>query len=213
MHEESGYTIRLNALLDRWNAGEQAALDELISHAQERLQRMASRMLADKPHVRRWAQTDDVLQNSLIRLQRSLKEVKPESKRAFFGLAAQQVRRELCDMARSLYGPLGLGRHHKTEAVQMPTENEAQPRYELSALDTDSIDSLDMARFHESVERLAEEEREVFDLIFYQGLAQAEVAELLGVSDRTVKRRFRAAKLSLHGLVNSEQKKEKPASE
>ena len=36
--------------------------------------------------------------------------------------------------------------------------------------------------FHAQVEALPEEEREVFDLLFYQGLPQAEAAAVLGVS-------------------------------
>jgi RNA polymerase sigma-70 factor (ECF subfamily) len=213
MKDNAGYTTHLNALLDRWSAGDQLALDELISHTQDRLQRMASRMLAGKPHVGRWNQTDDVLQNALVRLHRSLKDVKPDSKRAFNGLAAQQIRRELCDMARSLYGPFGHGRHHKTGAGQASSDENDRPQYEAVAPETDSIDSFEMTAFHESVGRLADEEKEAFELIFYQGMSQAEVAELLGVSDRTIKRRFRAAKLSLNALLNSDQSSENPASE
>ncbi len=52
--------------------------------------------------------------------------------------------------------------------------------------------------FHAQVEALPEEEREVFDLLFYQGLPQAEAAAVLGVSERTIKRRWQAARLALH---------------
>jgi RNA polymerase sigma factor (sigma-70 family) len=213
MNEHNGYTTRLNELLDRWNAGDSSAIDDIIMHSQERLRRMASRMLADKPHVGRWSQTDDVLQNALVRLHRSLKDVKPDSKRAFNGLAAQQMRRELCDMARSLYGPLGHGRHHETDAGQASPDENERPKYVAVAAETDSIDSFDMVAFHESVDRLDAEEKEVFELIFYQGMTQVEVAHLLDVSDRTIKRRFRAAKLSLNSLLNSDPNEENLTSE
>jgi DNA-directed RNA polymerase specialized sigma24 family protein len=36
------------------------------------------------------------------------------------------------------------------------------------------------------------------DLLFYQGLQQAEAAAVLGVSERTVKRRWQSARLALH---------------
>ena len=52
--------------------------------------------------------------------------------------------------------------------------------------------------FHAQVEALPEEEREVFDLLFYQGVPQAEAAAVLGVSERTIKRRWQAARLALH---------------
>jgi DNA-directed RNA polymerase specialized sigma24 family protein len=41
------------------------------------------------------------------------------------------------------------------------------------------------------------EEREAFDLLFYQGLTQAEAATVLEVSERTIKRRWQAARLRL----------------
>jgi DNA-directed RNA polymerase specialized sigma24 family protein len=49
--------------------------------------------------------------------------------------------------------------------------------------------------------RLAEE-REVVSLLFYHGWKQAEVAELLGVTVRTVQRRWQAALVKLHGLLH-----------
>jgi RNA polymerase sigma-70 factor (ECF subfamily) len=58
--------------------------------------------------------------------------------------------------------------------------------------------------FHAQTEALPEEEREVFDLLWYQGLPQAEAAGLLGVSERTVKRRWQAARLRLHEALRGE---------
>ena len=201
MVREQGYTTRLESLLDRWRAGDESALEEIIVHSQDRLRRMASRMLAAKPHVGRWNQTDDVLQNALVRLYRSLKDLKPDSTRAFNGLAATQIRRELIDMARSLYGPEGHARHHKSDPGQADQVGNVRPLFEKADPATDAIGQLEMAEFHESVGGLADEEREVFELIFYQGMTQAEVANLLEVSERTIKRRWREARLSLKRLL------------
>ena len=38
--------------------------------------------------------------------------MRPDSTRAFFGLAAEQMRRELLDLARHYYGPEGEGANH-----------------------------------------------------------------------------------------------------
>ena len=59
-------------LLNRLRLGENHALDELISHACKRLRSLASRMLKTYPGVRRWEETEDVLQQALIRLCRAL---------------------------------------------------------------------------------------------------------------------------------------------
>ena len=58
--------------------------------------------------------------------------------------------------------------------------------------------------FHEQIGALPDEEREVFDLLWYQGLSQAEAAELLGVSERTVKRRWQTARYRLHEALGGE---------
>src|SRR5947209_2117063 len=104
--EEAG---RIQGCLERLRAGDPSARDELFRQAGGRLERLARRMLRDFPGVRRWAQTGDVLQSALVRLLRALAEVRPASAREFLGLAAEQIRRELLDLARHYYGPRGPG--------------------------------------------------------------------------------------------------------
>ena len=59
----------LQGLIDRANAGDAAAWGELLSHACERLRRLARKMLKGFPDLRRWEGTDDLLQNAMLRLQ------------------------------------------------------------------------------------------------------------------------------------------------
>jgi RNA polymerase sigma-70 factor (ECF subfamily) len=47
------------------------------------------------------------------------------------------------------------------------------------------------------IERLPEDEREVFDLVGIQGLTHAEAATVVGVSEKTVQRRLNRARLLL----------------
>ena len=53
------------------------------------------------------------------------------------------------------------------------------------------------SRFHQAVENLPEDRRQIVDLIWYEGLSQPEAAAALGVSLATVKRRWAAARLAL----------------
>ena len=62
--------------------------------------------------------------------------------------------------------------------------------WEPCGADEDPANLAAWAEFHAQVEHLPEEQREVFDLLWYQELSQAEAATLLGVSERTVKRRW-----------------------
>ena len=57
--------------------------------------------------------------------------------------------------------------------------------------------------FHEKIDLLPEPEREVFHLLWYEGLNQEQAASLLGVTSRTVKSRWRNAKLSLQQMLSS----------
>jgi RNA polymerase sigma-70 factor (ECF subfamily) len=51
---------------------------------------------------------------------------------------------------------------------------------------------------------LPEEEREVFELIWYQGLTHADAAGLLGVSTKTVQRGWQAACVKRHEALGGE---------
>jgi RNA polymerase sigma factor (sigma-70 family) len=57
------------------------------------------------------------------------------------------------------------------------------------------------AAFHEGVAGLPAEEREVVGLVFYHDWKQAEVAELFQVNERTVRRRWESALVTLRGQM------------
>jgi RNA polymerase sigma-70 factor (ECF subfamily) len=199
MSEVSAQTVLLQGCLDRFRAGEAAAVDELFRHVSGRLERLTRKMLRGFPGVHRWAQTDDVLQNASLRLLRALQEVRPGTVREFFALSAQQIRRELIDLARHYFGPQGLGARHasKDGAGRSPA-----PGVEPIDPSADPARLIDWQEFHELIQQLPDEEREVVDLLFYQELPQAEAAALLGVSIRTVQRRWQSALLQLHDRLD-----------
>jgi RNA polymerase sigma-70 factor (ECF subfamily) len=55
--------------------------------------------------------------------------------------------------------------------------------------------------FHQAVASLGEEDRELFDLLWYQGLTQRATAGILGVSERTIYNRWLLAKERLGGSL------------
>ena len=195
MPDNSENTSPILAHISRVRAGDANALNELIRLVGERLETLTRRMLRDYPRVRRWAQTDDVLQNALIRLCRALQSVRPAGVREFYALATTQIRRELLDLARHYSGPENAAAHHESWAAES-----GQPPVspDHSDLTNDPVALTDWCEFHEQVAALPEEEREVFGLLFYQGMTQEDAAEVLGVAVRTVQRRWQAAMLGLH---------------
>ncbi len=147
------------------------------------------------PRVGRWSQTDDVLQNAMIRLHRSLAEVKPESPRQFYGLAGTQIRRELIDLARKFAGAEGIGANHDTddgERISKSPDTDYEP---------DSLEH--WSEFHFAVEQLPEDQQAVVGLLWYGGMSQPKAAKVLGVSLATVKRRWQAARLQLSETLKS----------
>lgn len=182
-------------LLGKARSGGPDALDALLRHAIDRLTLLTRRMLGQFPRVRPWVETDDVLQNALLRLVNALREVKPESPRHFFALAALQIRRELIDLARTLNGPCNAP--YRNMGV---FEEQNEPVDEKSGV----LSLLAWGELHEEIARLPEEEQEVVNLVLYQGLTQAETSDVLDVSLRTVQRRWHSALLKLHHFWNRE---------
>ncbi len=189
MDDIAPQTPQLQFWLERMGMGDEAARDELFRQVCKRLERLACKMLKRFPHVSRWTETDDVLQNAIIRLLRTLQTLKPTSMRVFYGLAAQAIRRELIDLVRHYYGPEGLGSNHDSGAWEHePTAAEADPADTAEAAELEK-----WYRFHLAVEQLPTLHREVVSLIFYHGWTQVRVAELFQVTERTVRRHWQEA--------------------
>ncbi|MBM4071650.1 MAG: sigma-70 family RNA polymerase sigma factor [Planctomycetes bacterium] len=199
----SGQTVQIQRWIDRLQAGDESARDELIKSACARMERLTHNMLKSYPRVQRWEQTDDVFQNAVMRLYRSLADIKPKTVQDFFRLAALNIRRELLDLVKHYYGPRGQGAKHSTNPGG-DADDASRPPYEKS---DDTYEPGRIAlwqEFHQKVEELPEEERQAFDLLWYQGLTQAEAAEILQVTERTVKRRWQSARLMLHDALHGE---------
>ncbi|MGL4551941.1 MAG: RNA polymerase sigma factor [Gemmataceae bacterium] len=188
----------LQSLLLRLAAGDPAARQELLDRAGARLRQLTRAMLRDYARLRRWEGSDDVLQGALMRLHRALDEARPPTPRDFYRLAALQVRRELIDLARRYFGPEGLGTRHES-AVHAAA---APPEPAASSQHPGRLDA--WTELHQRAGELPEEQREAFDLLWYQGLSADEAGEVLGVSGRTVKRRWQAACLALHAALGND---------
>jgi RNA polymerase sigma-70 factor (ECF subfamily) len=192
MPELTGQTA---SWLELMRAGDQTARQSLIEHSCERLRGLARKMLRRYPKVRRWEETDDVFVEAVTRLHRALETVQPESPRHFYNLAATQIRRVLIDLSRRYYGSEGLGSHHDT-AVRNQDSN-SPPKYEQADTSGEPSSLAEWTEFHEQVEALPEEEREVFNLLWYEQMNQEEAAEVLGVTARTVRRHWQDARYRL----------------
>lgn len=179
--------------LERLGRGDSAAREELIAWACERMRDIAHRMLRTFPTVRRWDETDDVVQNAALRLDRALRHTVPVDARGLVGLAATQVRRECLDLAKKHRGPESYSANHETNYQR--ADGYLRAKVDDASDEQEPLEVLERwTRLHEAAEALPADEREVFHMCWYLGLKQEEIAQLLGCSTRTVKRRWESAK-------------------
>lgn len=180
-------TFFMQGCIDRYRAGERNAMDDLLRAAGSRLEKLAKHMTRTFPNVRDQADSGDVLQGSLVRLLRTLQTLRPATTRDFFNLAAVHIRRELLDLARRCKkrkNDVALALQDDSDhspAAPPPVAAETGPDFDL------------WVRFHEAVDALPTEEREVVGLVFYHGWTQVKIAELFGVDERTIRRRWATA--------------------
>jgi len=129
-------------------------------------------------------ETDELLGDVVARLITALRTIRPQNVRQFYALAGQHMRWHLNDVARRLD-------ERPIVAALAEAEVEGTPVSTISTLTQDGRRMLD------AIEGLPESEREVFELMRIQGLTSAEVALVVGVSERTVQRRLNRALILL----------------
>jgi RNA polymerase sigma factor (TIGR02999 family) len=175
---------QITQLLLAWNAGDEAALAQLMPLVQDELHRLAHRYMAgERPGHQ--LQTTALVNEAYLRLIDSSR-VRWQGRAHFFAVSAQLMRRILVDAARAR-AKLKRGgdviQVSLDEAAVMPNE----PGADLIALD-EALTTL--AAFDERKSRVVE-------LRFFGGLSVEETAEVLKVSSATVMRDWELAKVWL----------------
>ena len=174
----------ITALLEAWGGGDKSALDRLMPLVYEELRHLAHRYMShERPgHT---LQTTALVNEAYMRLV-NWKDVRWENRAHFFAASAQMMRRILVDFARNRqYLKRGAG------AIQVSL-GEAAAFTECPSADLVALD--------EALTQLAEmdpRKGQVVEMRFFGGLSVKEVAEVLKVSDETVMRDWRLAKVWL----------------
>lgn len=173
-------------LLADWRAGDDRALERLMPLVYGELRRLAGRYL-NREREGHTLQTHDLIHEAFLRLvdQRS---VDWQSRSHFFAIAARMMRRILVDHARRRGAQRHGGDVRQLVLDEVPDLAVQQRDEDLVALD-------------EALTELAREDEElarIVELRFFGGLEHDEVAALLGVSNPTVRRRWRLARAWLY---------------
>ena len=171
-------------LLKAWSAGDEAALDKLVTLVYRELHRAARRYMAGE-RSEHTLQTTALINEAYLRLV-DFQHISWRNRAQFFGICAQLMRRILVDFARARGSQKrgGDGSHLPLDETLIVS---SEPRADLIALD-DALKNL--AAFDERKSR-------VIELRFFGGLSVQETTEVLRVSPETVKRDWRLAKVWL----------------
>ena len=149
--------------------------DDLYRAVEGRLIRLARHMLRDFPRLAAMTEAEDILQGAAMRL---------------------------IDLTRQYFGPLGQGRN---EVLLGEMERVRVSGVPDRALQDNSQQELEQwTEFHEKIEELPLQEREVFSLVYYHGMNQEKIAGILGVNERTVRRYWRQAVTALKTILSPE---------
>ncbi len=182
-------TAVLQHVIDRMRSGDDGARRELIDCAYGRLRHLSAVILRKSfPRLKgapALVNTTDVANESAYRLYQALEEIQPETVRDFFRLAAQRIRWLLLDLAKQ-----------SDRAGQRELDDGRPVAGPDDASDPGSPRAL--AELYRQIELLPENEREVLDLLYFHGLTQVETATALGVTERTVRRHWTAARARLY---------------
>jgi RNA polymerase sigma factor (TIGR02999 family) len=175
----------ITALLLAWSRGQASALDQLIPLVHDELHRIAKRyMRRERPG--QTMQTTALVDEAYLRLIDSSR-VHWQNRAHFFAIAAQLMRRILVDFARRRHNLKCGGAAKKVtfdEALVVSSDAGA----EMIAVD-DALNALASLDARQS---------QVVELRFFGGLSINETAEVLKVSEGTVRRDWSLAKAWLH---------------
>jgi RNA polymerase sigma factor (TIGR02999 family) len=181
----------ITRVLTQLKKGDKAAADELVPLVYPHLRSLASYyMRRERPdHT---LQATGLVHEAFIRLLKQ-ENLAWEDRNHFFGVAAGLMRRILVDYARAHRAGKRGGAERDLpldEALVFAVQRSS----ELIALD-DALKQLTEWEPRQS---------QIVELRFFAGLTEEEIADVLGISVRTVKRDWAAARAWLHGELGGQ---------
>ena len=164
-------------ILERVEKGDGKAAEELLPLVYDELRKLAAhKMSLQAPG--QTLQATALVHEAWLRLT-GAEEKRWESRKHFFGAAAEAMRHILIDRAR------------KRQCVR---HGAGQERVDIDAIElpvsVEEDQFLEVNHALEELEKADPEKAEVVKLKFFIGLTEREAAEILGVSERTIERRW-----------------------
>jgi RNA polymerase sigma factor (TIGR02999 family) len=178
-------------LLLAWGNGDQAAFEQLMPLVYEELRKQAQRYMRQQ-HPGHTLQATALVNEAYLQLIRS-DQVRWQNRAHFFAISAQLMRRILVDSARARQN-LKRGGAAQRITFEDTLQIAAGRPLELVALD-DALNAL---------AQLNERQSRIVELRYFGGLSEEEVAEVLQISARTVRRDWSLARVWLYRELSGE---------
>jgi RNA polymerase sigma-70 factor (ECF subfamily) len=176
----------VTSLLNKLAAGDQEAAAQLVPLVYEELRHLAARRLRqERPdHT---LQATALVHEAYVKLA-AQRDAKWQNRAQFFGVASQVMRRILVDYAR---GQQRIRRGGKQQKLSLD---------DVLLVSPDRTE--EVLTVHESLsrlERLDARQARIVELRYFGGLTVEEIAEVVGISTKTVMRELNVAKAWLYG--------------
>lgn len=169
-------TAQTHRLFEAWRGGDDAARERLFRHFYPELNAVAAALLRRERNVS--LSTGDLVSETVMRLIQ-LKQVRPENRAHFMALASRFMRRTLVEHVRAKRRDK---RHH--QRVTLVTRFEGDRPVDMAGLDEAllRLQSLDGQR------------ADIVEMRYFGGMTTGDIAEVMSLSEATVKRRWTAAR-------------------
>ncbi|MDQ3747741.1 MAG: sigma-70 family RNA polymerase sigma factor [Acidobacteriota bacterium] len=177
---------QITRLLNQWSNGDAEVIDDLMPLVYVELRRQASGYLR-RERSNHTLQPTALINEAYLKLI-DQRDVKWQNRAHFFAIAAQAMRRILVDYARERH------REKRGGAAENLPLDEA-----LTIVSQEK--SVDLVALDEALNKLAkfdERQAKVVELRYFSGLSIDETAEVLNVSNVTIRRDWNMAKAWLH---------------
>jgi len=192
-----------------------AAVDRLLDSMMDGLRSIVERRYKLERLGRHVSQSD-LVQDVSIRLYKALQTIAesnpeklPRTIELLEGLVRLHIGFAFGDAIRSTFGKYKPGANHDSYAGRGGTSiGEGNPEKRLAAGGpgprTKILNDESWRQLPEAIAELPEDLREVCELKFFSGLNNSEIAQLLEISERTVRYRVQKAVLAMKSILGSE---------
>jgi RNA polymerase sigma factor (TIGR02999 family) len=172
MSEESNQPGNVTQLLRAVRGGNEAALDQVLELMYDELRALAQRQLSKEFQARSLDPTA-LVHEAYLKLARA-SSLNAADRTHFLSLAAKAMRQVLVDHAR------------RRSAAKRDDAWKVVTLTDMVA--TSGLDTEDMLALDDALARLDDRQRRIVECRFFGGMDDAEIAAVLGVTERTVRR-------------------------